>query len=167
MEEKTFNCKVKEKAEEVIENIMNKDELSYDDIKIWYQAVDIHKDMVEEEKYEKEIEDMRYNMNGYSDYSEGPYGRNRYSTGRNYGRRGVPGTGRGRYRGDEMIDDMYQTYQEYAEGKERYGADQNSVKALQYMLKLDKKFIEMLEEEAQTPEEEELIRQHKMEMAQM
>ena len=121
---------------------------------------------------------MRYR--GYGEYSESGYGaenfgargvpgtgRRRYSEGGQLGRRGVPGTGRGRYRGEEMMENMYQAYQDYSEGKEMYGADMNTMKALKYMLKLDKKFIEMLEEEAESPEEKELIAQHKMEMAEM
>lgn len=173
--EKTILEKVNESAEKKIEEIINQG-LAQTNVDYLYKLVDIHKDIANE-KYWKVKEEYYmyrgYDEGGYSgEYgarrrdSRGRYMEGNYSEG-NYGRRGVPGTGRGRYRGEEMMENMYQAYQDYIEGKEMYGADMNTMKALKYILKLDKKFIEMLDEEAQTPEEKELIAQHKMEMAEM
>lgn len=165
-QEKPFTIEVKEKTETMARNILNNDELPYEKIKILGELIDIHKDMCEEEKYEEDI-NMRYSE--YGTYDTAPYGRRmrdsrgRYMGNSNYGRRGVDS----RYRGEEMLEDMHQSYQEYYDGKEMYGTDSNTMKALEYMLKLDKKFIDMLEQEAKTPEEQELIREHKMEMAEM
>lgn len=165
-QEKPFTLEVKEKTETMVKNILNNDEIPFEKVKILGELIDIHKDMCEEEKYEEEI-NMRYS--NYGTYGNEPYGRRmrdsrgRYMENGNYGRKGVDS----RYRGEQMLDDIQQSYQEYSEGKEMYGTDSNTMKALEYMLKLDKKFIEMLEQDAQTPEEKELIREHKMEMAEM
>lgn len=165
-QEKPFTYEVKEKTETMVKNILNSDEIPYEKVKILGELIDIHKDMCEEEKYEEEIK-MRYSE--YGNYNNDPYGRRmrdsrgRYMENGNFGRRGVDS----RYRGEETLEDMHQSYQEYYDGKEMYGTDSNTMKALEYMLKLDKKFIKMLEQDAKTPEEQELIRQHKMEMAEM
>ena len=174
-EEKSLLDSLKEKVEKQLKEISEK-EISEENVDYTYRLIDIYKDIKEIQN--KEEYDMRYR--GYGEYSESGYdaenyeargipgtGRRRYSESGQFGRRGVKGTGRGRYRGEEMMENMYQAYQDYSEGKEMYGADMNTMKALKYMLKLDKKFIEMLEEEAESPEEKELIAQHKMEMAEM
>ena len=85
----------------------------------------------------------------YGNYNEGGYGRGNYNEGGNYGRRGVPGTGRGRrYRGysgaEEHLNDMHEHYGAYSESREaansgNYGAEQDSKKALEY---IEKKYQE-------------------------
>lgn len=113
----------------------------------------------------------------YRDYEEyGNYGRDEYS---NYGRRGVPGSGRGRgrrysergrdsrYRGDESMDNMYGAYQEYSEGRERYGNHPSTMKSLDYMLKSVVEFIEMLKEDAGSQEEIQLIQKYTQEISDM
>ena len=109
---------------------------------------------------------MRYNGYGtnYNDYGA----RMRDSRGRfmgDYGRRGVPGTGRGRYRGYDYIDDMNQQYGNYSESKEsyrrgNYGAGDDSMKSLDYMLKSVHQFIKMLKEDADSEEEMQLIQEY-------
>jgi hypothetical protein len=49
-----------------------------------------------------------------------------------YGRRGVPGTGRGRYRGYGYLDEMAEGYGNYNESRysDSYGAEQEGSKAL-------------------------------------
>jgi len=105
---------------------------------------------------------MRYN--GYGN----EYGaRRRDSMGRymDYGRRGVPGSGRGRYRGHYYIDDMDEQYGNYSESKEsyrrgNYGAGEDSIKSLDYMLKSVHQFMKMLKDDADNQEEVELIQEY-------
>lgn len=105
---------------------------------------------------------MRYNGN------YGEYGRARDSRGRfagEYGRRGVPGSGRGRYRGYGYLDDMAGEYGNYSESKEsygrgNYGAGDESIKSLDYMLKSVHQFVKMLKEDADNQEEMELIQEY-------
>lgn len=107
---------------------------------------------------------MRYN-GGYN----GNYGaRRRDSRGRymgEYGRRGVAGTGRGGYNGYDYLDDMNEHYSNYNEGKEayrrgNYGAGEDSMKSLDYMLKSVCQFMKMLKEDADSQEEMELIQEY-------
>ena len=113
--------KTKEEVEKLIKQVTESG-LQVANVELLYKLIDIHKD-IENEKYWIEKEE---NMM-YRDYDNYSGGRSRDSRGRymdgSYGRRGVPGTGRGRYRGEEMIEDMYRNYEDYSEGKEMYGAD--------------------------------------------
>ena len=99
----------------------------------------------------------------------GDYGaRMRDSRGRymgDYGRRGVAGTGRGRYRGYDYIEDMNDNYGNYSESKEsyrrgNYGAGEDSMKSLDYMLKSVQQFMKMLKDDADNQEEVELIQDY-------
>ena len=107
-------------------------------------------------------------MPRYGNYGNyGEYGaRMRDSRGRfmegNYGRRGVPGSGRGRYRGYGIIDDMAESYSAYnaSSYQGNYGAEEEGKKALEFMLKSVHQFIKMLREEAGSQEEEELIQEY-------
>ena len=100
----------------------------------------------------------------------GNYGARRRRDGRGrymgeYGRRGVAGTGRGNYRGYDYIDDMDEHYGNYNESKAsysrgNYGAGEDSMKELDYMLKSVHKFMKTLKEDAESPEEMELIQEY-------
>lgn len=111
---------------------------------------------------------MRYN--GYND-GYGEYGaRRRDSRGRfmgEYGRRGVPGSGRGRYRGYGYLDDMAEQYGNYNAYSGEYGAEQEGTKALEHMLKSVHQFIKMLKEEAGSPEEQEIIQEYVEKLGEM
>lgn len=104
---------------------------------------------------------MRYNGMDYG-------ARRRDSMGRymgDYGRRGVPGSGRGRYRGHDYIEDMDEYYGNYSESKEsyrrgNYGAGEDSMKSLDYMLKSVHQFMKMLKEDADNQEEVDLIQEY-------
>ncbi len=103
-----------------------------------------------------------YSEGGYGrrgNFREGGYGESAYSEG-NYGRRGVKGTGRGRYRGEEMIDEMYEAYSEYSEGREQYGAEGQTIKALEYMLESVVEFVKMLKQDASSQKEVQLIEKY-------
>ena len=119
-------------------------------------------------------------MYGYGNYNEGGYGRGgNYNEGGNYGRRGVPGTGRGRgrYRGgysgpEEHLNEMHEHYGAYSESRGaaeagNYGAEQDSKKALEYMLESVCQFMEMLEREAGSQEEAQMIKKYARKIGEM
>lgn len=110
-----------------------------------------------------------YRDRGYGDYPSMNYGtrrrdsRSRYMEGGNYGKR---------YRGYDMIDDMSDKYARYEEGKEQYmrgnyGAKEDTMKSLEYMLQSVEDFMCMLEEDAQSQEEVEMIKQTARRIAEM
>lgn len=115
----------------------------------------------------------------YGNYNEGNYNEGNYSG--NYGRRGVPGTGRGRYRGynaggysgaGENLSEAQEHYGAYSEGKEQmnmgnYGAEGTTMKALDYMLKSVCQFMEMLQNEAGSQEEMQLIKKYARKIGEM
>lgn len=138
------------------------------------KLVDIHKDIENEcyWKVKKEVMSMRY-----SDYDENKYGADRmygsdeYGDYGNYGRRGVPGTGRGRrYRGhssesEEMMERMKDHFGDYEYSKEEfgrgnYGAKGDTMQSLEYMLQSATEFIKKLQEEADSPEEVQLVKKY-------
>lgn len=162
-EDKTMQEKVLEKVEEKINSIVDVG-LQVENIDNLYKLIDIHKDLKNEEYWKEKI-DMRY----YGNYGE-DYGRRmRDSRGRymegNYGRRGVDTKYRqGDVRGDRLLDEMYQGYGEYNEGREQYGrgnygAKEDSMKSLQYMLQAMEDFGMYLMEDAETEEERNMIKQ--------
>lgn len=118
---------------------------------------------------------MNYGYGEYSGYgAEGGYGAGGQG-GSSYGRRGVPGTGRGRsrgrYRGPESkIHEMMEHYGNYSAASEaanmgNYGAEEDSMKSLDYMLKCVCVFMDMLEENAGSQEEAQMIKKYKRKMA--
>lgn len=129
------------------------------------KLIDIHKD-IENEKYWKEKEEvykMRY-------YDENRYGEDSYGMDRSYGRRGrpmnAPRDSRGRYRGpEEKMHEMMEHYGNYSAASEEaqrgnYGAEQDSMKALEYMLNSVCDFMEMLESDAGSQEETQMIKKY-------
>lgn len=108
-----------------------------------------------------EDKNMRY-MTGRGDdmrYSTGTPDRfDRYSGGR---RRDSQGRymGNMRYRGDDMIEDLHESYGNYMEGKQygRYGSPEID-KAFDYMLESAEDFFNHLFEESDSPEQMEKIR---------
>lgn len=103
-----------------------------------------------------------YNGSRYdNNYRDGGYERG----GGSYGRRGVPGTGRGRYRGsrseaEDYLNDMSEHYGNYSESRDTYGAEQDSMKALEYMLESVCQFMDMLTREAGSQEEAQMIKKY-------
>ena len=166
-----MNDELKKQLEEKI-NIIAEQGIQEDTLDILCKLVDIHKDLSNEEYWKKKQEVMEMMYRDYPEYRE-DYG--------NYGRRGVPGTGRGRgysargrgrYRGDDMMEEMYGAYQDYSEGKEEYnrgnyGAKQDTMKSLDYMLKSVVEFIEMLKQDASSQEEIDLIKHYSKKISEM
>ena len=107
----------------------------------------------------------------YGDYSEGGYSEGRY------GRRGVPGTGRGRYRGnysegEDMIEDMKESYSAYSESRSaynrgNYNAGEDSMEALEDTMRLFTEFAHKMIKEVDSPEAKQIIRKHLRKISQM
>ena len=124
------------------------------------ELVDIHKDLKNEEYWKKkeEVYAMKY-RDDYGTYSR----RGNYRDGGSYGRRG-------RYRGgygdgEEKMEEMMEHYSNYNEARREYnrgnyGAGSDKIKSLEYMLESGVDFFEMLQEEAESPEEMELVKKY-------
>ena len=159
--------KVKEIVKKELEQLSNT-ELEGEDLDVLYKLVDITKDLENIDYWDvkKEAIKMRYN---YGDYSEGGYSGN-------YGRRGVPGTGRGRYRGhdegEDMIEDMRESYSAYSESRSaynrgNYNAGQDSMEALEDTMRLFTEFAQKMIQEVDSPEAKQIIRKHLRKISQM
>ena len=165
--------KVTEEVDKSIKRIMEQG-VQTNNIDFLYKMIDVKKDITEIEKEEQEM--MYGNYGNYDNYGEydRSYGggrrrdsRGRYMEGGSYGRRGVKGTGRGRYRGEEMMDEMMYHYGNYNEGREQYGADEETMKSFKYMLKSFKDYYKHLKEEASSPQEVKLLEETAREMLEM
>ena len=163
MEEENKNEEIKEnvliKTKSEVERIIKQiteNGLQTANVELLYKLIDIHKD-IENEKYWKEKEE---NMM-YRDYDNYGGGRSRDSRGRymeSYGRRGVPGTGRGRYRGYDMIEEMGEHYGDYSEGRDNYGNDRETEKSFDKMLQSLEDFIYLIMQEADSQDKIEKVR---------
>lgn len=109
-----------------------------------------------------------YGERRYDDYRDGGYD--------HYGRRGVPGTGRGRYRAhggaEDHLREMHEHYGNYSESRSaaesgNYGAEQDSMKALEYMLESVCQFMNMLTQEAGSQEEAQMIKKYARKIGEM
>lgn len=174
--QETMEC-VKEETEKIINDILEEGIQSHN-VDFLYKVIDIHKDVANEEYWEdkKEVMNMRYSR-GYSGRSYNEYGEGRYERGRRRDSRGRYMEGdsyhrRGRYQGHQMLDEMGEHYGNYVEGKEEhrrgnYGAKEDTMKSLEYMMESVVDFVEMLQEEAGTQEEMELIKHYTKKISEM
>lgn len=146
--------KVIEKVDEKIKHILDED-INTNNLDHLYKLSKI-------KYYTEEGKNMNnYGYGNYRDYnSRGPgydsYGRDNYGEyGRDsYGRRGYDM----KYRGHEYIDRIGNEYGRYMEGRERYGAgDQETDKSFHYMVKALEDFIQVLHEEASTPQQKQML----------
>lgn len=157
--------KTKEEVEKLIKTI-TENGLQVNNVELLYKLVDIHKD-IENEKYWKNKEEaMRYMRNDYvtEDYRGG---RSRDSQGRFMGDRRSTS-----YRGQRVLDEMYNGYRNYNDGKEEYnrgnyGARNDTMKSLEYMLESVTDFIEMLQNDAGSQEEVDMIKKYTRRMSEM
>lgn len=144
MEEKLI-----EETKKTIEEIL-KDGIQSSDLEYLDKLVDIYKDT-------KEVECMNYgaygayNGRGPGHGSYGEYG----NYGDNYGRRGYDT----KYRGHEYMDRMSNEYGRYMENRDRYGASEETDKSFHYMLEAYKDFTKVLFEEANTPQQKQMLRE--------
>ena len=153
--------KTKSEVERIIKQITESG-LQIANVELLYKLIDIHKD-IENEKYwkEKEEESMYRGRDYFMDDSYNG-GRSRDSRGRymdgSYGRRGVPGTGRGRYRGYDMIEEMGEHYGDYSEGRDNYGNDRETEKSFDKMLQSLEDFTYLIMQEADSQDKIEKVR---------
>lgn len=165
--------RLEEETERAI-NILLDDGMQTSDVEILCNLTKIYKNA-------KEMKNMRYsNYGNYGDYGNygeyndygarrggrrGSYGE--YNEG-SYGRRGVDS----KYRGHEYIDEMYGEYGRYEEGREQYnrgnyGAKNETLKSLEYMLESATDFFKMLKNEAKSQEEMQLIQEYTKKISEM
>ena len=150
MEEKelTTTQTIKKDVEQILGDIST-DGINQNNIDYIGKLVDIHKDLLmEEEMRMKEELEMRYGTYRRDyDYDDMSYGRRRRDS-------------RGRYmKSGKMMDDMYDTYNKYDESR-TYGDRGETAKSLEYMMQSAYDFICMLEDEASTDEEMDIIRKY-------
>ena len=168
-----YTDKIKSIVKKELEQFSNT-ELNDENLDTLYKLIDIDKDLenIDYWNVKKEVMKMRYN--DYDGYSEGGYSEGRYG---NYGRRGVPGTGRGRYRGrysegEEMLEDMKESYSAYSESanaysRGNYNAGQDSMEALEDTMKLFAEFAQKMIQEVESPEAKQVIKKHLRKISQM
>lgn len=173
VEEQDTMQSLKKLVETELKDILNIG-IQEDNIDNLGKLVDIHKDIENEEYWskKKEVYGMRY-------YDENRYGDDRYGDDyrmdRSYGRRGrpmnAPRDSRGRYRGpEEKMHEIMEHYGDYtmasdAVSRGNYGAEEDSVKSLDSMLKCVCIFMDMLEENADSPEEAQIIKKYRKKMS--
>ena len=175
-EEKNVIDKVTEEVDKSIKTIMEQG-VQINNIDFLYKMIDIKKDIAEIEKEEQEMMYGNYGNYGrdsYGEYNDRSYngGRRKDSRGRymesdSYGRRGVKGTGRGRYRGEEMMEDMMYHYGNYNEGREQYGADEETMRSFKYMLKSFKDYYKHLKDDASSQQEVQMLEDVAREISEM
>ena len=162
--------KTKSEVERIIKQI-TENGLQTANVELLYKLIDIHKD-IENEKYwkEKEEESMYRGRDYFMDDSYNG-GRSRDSRGRymdgSYGRRGVPGTGRGRYRGYDMIEEMGEHYGNYSEGRDTYGNDRETEKSFDKMLQSLEDFTYLIMQEADSQDKIEKVRKTARKISEM
>ena len=174
MEEEKKETKVLDKLKEETDKSMKRvleQGVQTNNIDFLYKMIDVKKDIAEIEKEEQEM--MYSNYGNYDEYDRSYGGgrrrdsRGRYMESGSYGRRGVKGTGRGRYRGEEMMDEMAYHYGNYNEGREQYGADEETMKSFKYMLKSFKDYYKHLKEEASSQQEVKMLEDVAREISEM
>lgn len=153
--------KTKSEVERIIKQI-TENGLQTANVELLYKLIDIHKDIKNEDYWKEKEENMMYKGRDY--FMDDSYngGRSRDSRGRymddSYGRRGVPGTGRGRYRGYDMIEEMGEHYGDYSEGRDTYGNDRETEKSFDKMLQSLEDFTYLIMQEADSQDKIEKVR---------
>ena len=148
MEEKLIK-----KADEYIEEIL-KEDLTAESLDNLYKLSKI-KHMAKEDK------NMYGNYGNYGGRRAGYDSYGRYGEYGNYGNYGEGSYGRRgydmKYRGDDSLDRMAGEYGRYMESRERYGAGEETDKSFHYMVKALEDFIKVLHEEAETPQQKQML----------
>lgn len=174
-EEKTekMRDKIIEQVEEAINSISEKG-IEPNNLDNLGKLIDIHKDLKDEEYWKiKEEYYMRYRTGNEE------YGRRNYrGDDMSYGRRSRDSrgryTGRGRdarYRGHDMIDEMYENYGNYAEANEEhrrgnYGAKNEMLESIDDTMGAVYDLVCVISEDA-TPEVMNIIRKHIKKMSEL
>lgn len=133
-------------AEETLERTI-KDGLTTNNLDIVYKLSKI-KHLAKEDKEMNNYGNYGARRPGYDSYGNyGEYGRE------SYGRRGYDM----KYRGEEEMDRMAGEYGRYQESRSRYGASEETDKSFHYMVKALEDFIKVLYEEADTPQQKQML----------
>ena len=137
---------LKNQVQKEIENITEQG-IPIHDVDILGKLVDIHKDIANEEYWEKKESELEMR---YSDYED-------------YGRRGVPGTGR-RYRGEDRIDEIREHYLDYNDAYEdmnrgNYGAENDMLRSIDGIMENLCEIVDELADEG-NPEVMRIIKKH-------
>lgn len=158
--------KTKSEVEKIIKQITESG-LQTANVELLYKLIDIHKDIENEKYWKKKEENMMYR--DYDNYSGGRSrdSRGRYMESGSYGRRGVPGTGRGRYRGYDMIEEMGEHYGNYSEGRDTYGNDRETEKSFDKMLQSLEDFTYLIMQEADSQDKIEKVRRTARKISEM
>ena len=140
--------KLEEKTKESIEKILEEG-ITTNNLEYLYKLAKIN-------HMAKEDESMNYGARrpGYDSYGRyGEYG-NYGEYGRDsYGRRGYDM----KYRGEEEMDRMAGEYGRYMDSRERYGAGEETDRSFHYMVKALEDFIKVLQEEANTQQQKQML----------
>lgn len=164
-EEKKLEDKVLEKVESKITELVDTEGVKKENVDYLGKLIDIHKDLKNENYWEKKEENIMYMRDDYENDYRG--GRSRDSRGRYTGdRRGES------YRGQRVIDEMYDGYRNYSDGREEYnrgnyGAKGETMRSLEYMLGSVTDFIEMLQHDAGSQEEIDMIKKYTRRISEM
>jgi len=173
---KIIHKDLKYATEDMIEKLLEESQgsITSNNLEALGELMDIHKDIANEEYWcEKEDSFNMYGRYGRDEYGRGDYGRDSYGNYGEYRERGRDSYGRrerdsrGRYRGHDHIDDMYEEYGRYMEGRSRYGANEDTRKSLEYMLRSMEDFARMLKEDAGSEQEVQMIRESAQRIANM
>ena len=156
-----------DKVKELVEKGINKtieDGIQTSNLDTLGKLVDIYKDIANVEHWKKEEENDMRDDRRYRDYTREPYSREPYGRRRR--------DSRGRYMGDEMMNDMHEAYRDYSDGREEmnmgnYSAKDDTMKSLEYMMQSVVQFIEMLEKDANSQEEIEIIKDYTRQISEM
>ena len=151
--------KVIEKMEESITKIIDEG-LNTNNLDNLYKLSKIKHMAKEDKNMNGEYGNYGGRRAGYDSYGEN-YGRGNYGEYGNYGNYGRDSYGRrGRdmkYRGDDELDRMSGEYGRYQESRQRYGAGEETDKSFHYMVKALEDFIKVLHEEAETPQQKQML----------
>lgn len=162
--------KILEMIDKELKCIEEMQELNPQNIEVLDKLVDIKKDIYKIKEMEGE-EEMRYE--GYGEYGAR---RRRYRAGgQGGGNRGGGGGrgGRGGSYGEMYLNRMMDGYEDYMDGMENYresgnyGEKDKGIEALEYMLEGAVGFFEHLQENAESPEEMELVKKYARKIKEM
>ena len=143
-----------EKTKESIKKIIDEG-LTTNNLDNLYKLSKI-KHMAKEDKEMNNYGNYGARRPGYDSYGRENYGE--YGNYGDYGRGGYGARGRDmRYRGDEHLDRMSGEYGRYMENRSRYGASEETDKSFHYMVKALEDFIKVLHEEADTPQQKQML----------
>ena len=138
--------RVIQKVEEKIKTIID-GEIDQNNLEHLYKLSKIKHLAKEDKEMYGNYEGRRSGYDTYGRDSYGEYGRGRYGA-RDRDMRD---------RGDDEMDRMHGEYGRYMENRGRYGASEETDRSFHYMVKALEDFIKVLHEEADTPQQKQML----------